>query len=288
MDAYIAFRALGVIAPRLPPSLGYAVAGWLADLGYRRNVKAIRGLRANLRHVMGASVSATQVDKAARLAHRALIQNYFDLFRLPALTRQQMRALVQVAGWEHIGAARAAGRGVVLCTAHLGNPEAGMQFVGATGLPLLGPAEHIHPERVYQYVTSLRTRHGLRLIPSDGPLLELFRALKRNQAVGLALDRDTTGSGVEVMLLSEPARVPDGYARIAAKMHVPLVAVFCYRLPDGRARLELGPTFAPDQAADREEAYRAALDFGVRELERAVTAHPEQWVLTTPLWIADG
>jgi lauroyl/myristoyl acyltransferase len=288
MDAYLVLRALGAIVPRVPTGLGHVVANWLADLGYWRNVKAVRGLRANLRHAMGASASAKQVDRAARQAHRALIQNYFDLFRLPALTNQQMRALVQVAGWECIEAARAAGRGVVLCSAHLGNPEAGMQFVGAVGLPLLGPAEHIRPEPVYQYITSLRTRHGLRLIPSDGPLLELFRALKRNHAVGLALDRDTTGSGVKVMLLGELARVPDGYAHIAARIRAPLVAVFCYRLPDGHARLELGPMFVADQAADREEAYRAALDFGVRALERAVAAHPDQWVLTTPLWIADG
>src|SRR5512136_1430107 len=172
MDAYLAFRALGAIAPRIPAGLGYTVAGWLADLGGWRNVKAVRGLRTNLRHAMGASASAQQVDQAVRQAHRALIQNYFDLFRLPALTDQQMRALVQVAGWEHVGAAQAAGRGIVLCTAHLGNPEAGMQFVGATGQPVWGPTEHIHPERVYQYITSLRTHHGLRLIPSDGPLLE--------------------------------------------------------------------------------------------------------------------
>jgi len=26
----------------------------------------------------------------------------------------------------------------------------------------------------------------------------------------------------------------------------------------------------------------------VRALEYAIAAHPDQWVLTTPLWIADG
>jgi lauroyl/myristoyl acyltransferase len=287
MDAYIAFRALGAVAPRIPPGLGYVVASGLADLGYRRNVKAVRGLRANIRRAMGASALPETVDRAVRQAYRALLQNYFDLFRLPALTIEQLRSLVHGVGWENIGAARALGRGMVLLSAHLGNPEAGLQIVGTTDLPAMAPAEHIRPERLYRYLTDLRTRHGLQLIPSDGLLRELFRALRQGGAVGLALDRDTTDSGVEVTLCGAPARVPDGYAHITAKMRVPLVPAFCFREPGGQARLEIDPAFVPDDTADREEAYCTALEFGVRALEGAITAHPEQWVLTTPLWIAD-
>jgi len=286
MDVYLLYRAFGAIAPHVPAKLGYTVTGWLADINFRRDVKAARGLRSNLRHAMGADASPEEIEGAVRRAYRALFQNYFDLFRLPALTLEQLRDLVQMVGWENIEAARAVGRGVVLLTAHTGNPEAGLQIVGTTDLPVVGPAEHIQPERSYQYITSLRTRHGLRLIPSDGPLFELFRTLKRGGAVGLALDRDTTNSGVQVMLCGERARVPDGYAHVAAKTRAPLVPAFCRRLPNGRTQLNIGPMFLADDTADREQVYRAALDWGVRELERVITAQPDQWVLTTPLWIS--
>ncbi len=295
MDAYVAFRAWGAIAPRIPARWGYAVAGQLADLLHARNIQAVRGLRDNIRHAMGPSAMGPsamgpsalpdEVEGATRRAYRALLQNYFDLFRLPGLSLEQLRSFVSIVGWENVKAARALGRGLVLLTAHLGNPEAGLQIVGTTDLPVMGPAEHVQPERLYRYLVSLRTRHGLRLIPSDGPLLELFRALRRNEAVGLALDRDTTNSGAQVMLCGAPARVPDGYAHIAAKLRVPLVPAFCYCLPGHRTQLDIGPMFLPDESADRDAIYRAALDFGVRELERAITTHPEQWVLTTPIWI---
>jgi len=289
MDAYLAFRALGAIAPRVSAKVGYAVIGWLSGFVYRRGTAAVRGLRDNIRHAMGALASPGEVDEAARRAYRALLWNYFDLVRLPTLTTEQLRSVVSFVGWENIEAARALGRGIVLLTAHVGSPEAGMQIVSTTDLPVMGPAEHVQPERLYRYLVDLRTRHGLRLVPSDGSLLELFRALRRNEAVGLALDRDTTNSGVQVTLCGAPARVPDGYAHIAAKLRVPLVPAFCYRLPDGRAQLNIEPMFVPDAqaSANREQAYRAALDFGVRTLERAVTTHPDQWVVTTPLWISD-
>ena len=284
-SSYYATRALGIIAPRVPMRLGYALIGWLADTAYRRGNATMHGLHENIRHAMGVSVPADEVDRVARRAFRVLLQNYFDLFRLPALQAQQLRALVSIDGWENITAARAMGRGLILLTAHVGNPEAGMQLISATDLPVIGPAEHVQPERLYRYLVALRTRHGLRLIPSDGPLLELFRALRRNEAVGLALDRDTTGSGVPVTLCGAPVRVPDGYAQLAAKLRLPLVPAFCYRLANGQARLEVGKAFLPDTSASRDEVHRAALDFGTCELERAITAHPDQWVLTTPLWI---
>jgi len=287
MDTYIAFRALGAIAPRIPVGWGYALASGLADLLYARNIRAVRGLRDNIRHAMGASASAAQVDEAARRAYRTLFLGYWDMFRLPTWTVEQLRAIVQIVGWETVEQVRALGHGVLLCSAHLGQFEAGLQIVATNGVPVLAPAEHIQPERLYRFLTDLRTRHGLRFIPSDGLMLEVFRALKRNEAVGLALDRDTTESGVDVTLCGKQAHVPDGYARIAAKTRTPLITGFCYRLPDGCARIEMQAAYLPDLTADREQVYRAALDFGVRELERAITTHPEQWVLTTPIWISD-
>jgi len=284
---FFVFRALGAIAPRTPVRWGYAIAGGLADLLYARNIQVVCGLRDNIRHAMGPSASAAQVDETARRAYHTLFLGYWDMFRLPMWTVEQLRTIVQIEGWETVKQVRALGRGVLLCSAHLGQFEAGLQIVATNGVPVLAPAEHVQPERLYRFLTDLRTRHGLRFIPSDGSMLEVFRALKRNEAVGLALDRDTTESGVDVTLCGKLAHVPDGYARIAAKTRVPLVTGFCYRLPDGRARIEMQAMHLPDPTADRNEVYRAALDFGVQELERAITTHPEQWVLTTPIWIEE-
>jgi lauroyl/myristoyl acyltransferase len=109
MDAYLAFRALGAIAPRLPARWGYAVAGWLADLAHARNIEAVRGLRDNIRHAMGASASAAQVDETVRRAYRILLLGYWDMFRLPVWTVEQLRAIVQIVGWETVEKARALG-----------------------------------------------------------------------------------------------------------------------------------------------------------------------------------
>ena len=287
MNTFLAFRVAGAIFPRVPRRLGYALTGWLANVLAWRDVEAARNLRDNIRHAMGPSAAPDHVRQAARRAYRGLLLNYLDMFRLSALTSDQLREAVQVVNWQVVESAQAQGRGVLLCSAHLGHVEAGLQMVALNGLPVTGLAEHIQPERLYQYLVALRTRHGVRFIPTDGPMLELFRALRRNEGVGTMLDRDTTGSGVHVELCGAPARVPDGYAHIAAKLRTPLVVGFCYRLPDGRAQIKLEASFVPDASARaaRDDIYRAALDFGVRQLERVITTQPDQWVLTTPIWI---
>jgi hypothetical protein len=40
----------------------------------------------------------------------------------------------------------------------------------------------------------------------------------------------------------------------------------------------------PPEGGRREEVYAQALEYGVQALARAITAHPDQWVLTTPIW----
>ncbi len=288
MDPYYVYRVLSAVAPRIPPARGRRLAGWLGGLVYARAGKALDGLRDNIQHALGIASPPEALDLAARRAYRILCQNYYDLFYLSSLSAERLQEAVEVDDWHVVEEASRLGRGVVLCSGHLGHPEAALQIAAAQGLPVLAPAEHLRPERLYQYACELRSRHGMRLVPSDGPLLELFRTLRRGEAVGLAIDRDTTGSGIEVPLCGKLAHLPDGYAQIAAKTGAVLVGGFCYWLPGGRVRTEMGPIFVPQTGrANRRAVYEAALDFGVRVLANAITAHPDQWVLTTPIWTAE-
>jgi KDO2-lipid IV(A) lauroyltransferase len=278
------FRLAAALGPRIPPGIGYGLAAWAGEVNYRLSKRVAGAVRDNVRHVLGDTASAVEIDQVARRIFRNLIKNYYDLFRLAAADTPHVLSLLDVAGEEHIQAAQALGRGMIAASAHYGNPELLMQAVAALRVPILAVAEHLKPERFYQHTVELRSRHGLRLIPADGRLVEVYRTVRRGEAVALALDRDTTGSGVQVHFLGAPARLPDGYARLVARTRAPLVIGFARRLPGERLRLDMEPPYVPPEEASREEVYAQALDFGVQALARAVTAHPDQWVLTTAIW----
>jgi len=215
---------------------------------------------------------------------RNLAYNFYDLFRVPRLTKKQIAELVGVEGWEHVEAARAAGRGIVIVAPHLGNLDIVMQIAAVLDLPLTIPAEHLQPERLFQYICSLRTGHGmLHLIPVDGSLMELFRALRRNEAVALAADRDVTASGREVNFFGTPARLPDSHVRLALRTGAALIAGFSCRQPGSHFLIRLFPV-PLERAGDREMRVDRGMKTLVAMLEEQIRADPGQWVLTVPLW----
>jgi KDO2-lipid IV(A) lauroyltransferase len=193
--------------------------------------------------------------------------------------------LMEVEGWEHVEAARAAGRGMVIAAPHFGTLEIALQIGAVRALPITIPTEHLQPERLFEYVCSLRTGHGmLRLVPVDGPLLQLYRALRRNEAVAIAVDRNVTAStGRAVEFFGAPARLPDSHIRLALRSGAALLAAFAYRRPGDRflvrfERVPLNPTGDLDTRVDQGMQVLVAL------LEDRIGADPGQWVLTVPPW----
>jgi len=214
-----------------------------------------------------------------------MAKNCYDLFRVPTLSMAEIARLVKVEGWEHVERALSKGRGLIIVTAHFGNTDIVAQALVLREIPVVAPAEHLKPEVLFQYICSLRTSKGLRLIPVDGMLLELFRALQRNEAVGLAADRDITESGIVVDFFGAPARLPDGSAQLSLRTGAPIIAGFSQRLlPDNTFVARFEPPLELKATGDRTRDVRAGVEKVVAIMERYIGEHPEQWVMSVPIW----
>jgi KDO2-lipid IV(A) lauroyltransferase len=213
-----------------------------------------------------------------------LLKNYYDLFRSPYLTPQETAQLIEVEGWEHIEASLDQGKGLVVASAHLGNIEIVVQIFALHRVPVTIPVERIQPPQLFNYMCQLRTSHGLRLVPIDGPLLELFRALRRGEVLGLAADRDVTGSGQVVEFFGSPARLPDGHVRLALRTGAALVCAFSERLPENRFVARILPPLELSRTGDREQDVATGMKQVVSVLERAIAQRPAQWYVTNAVW----
>ena len=274
---YGLFRGIGAAAQALPPRIAYALAARLADLGYPL-LPSATGLRDNLAHVLGTSPEDPAAHQAARKAFRLLWQNYVDLFQASRRPPSRWFPSIQIEGWKHLEEAQRMGRGIIAVSAHYGPLEWGLQFLGASGLPGLVVAEAVRPPAMFRYLCRLRGAHGLRLIPADGALREIFRTLQQGGIVALALDRDTTGSGRVYSFLGEAAWLPDGYAELAVRRGIPVLPAFARREGKG-VRLRIWPPLWP-AGTSREDLVARVLEIFAGVLREA----PDQWVLTTPIW----
>ncbi|MCB0195818.1 MAG: lysophospholipid acyltransferase family protein [Anaerolineae bacterium] len=277
-------RLAGAIVPKISPGLGYALCRWAGGVAYRFNRSTRSTIVLNLRRILGPQTSEGEIQRCARLTFNTLLYNYFDLFRLPRLDDDAVRQLVVVNGWDNVEAALAEGKGIVMTSAHLGNIEVVLYAMLLRGLAITIPVERIEPPEIFDYITALRTSKGLKLIPIDGPLIDLIRTLKKKGVAGLAGDRDITGTGQIIDFFGHSAHLPDGHIRLALRTGAPLIVGFSYRRPDQSYQATFLPPYHPPALGSEEERVAAGMKFIVAEMEKAIAQAPEQWTVTVPIW----
>lgn len=284
---YASYRFAGALAGPLPPRIGFGLArpvGWLL---YVLSPGLRRALTQNFSHVLGADADSEQVRTVVHQACANIIRGHYDLFRLSRLSIDEIQEMTHVEGRENLDRALALGKGVILISAHFGNVDVLAQLPGAYGIPFSAPTEHIWPESLFQYTLRLRSSHGLRLFPADGPLMELFRALKRGEVVGLPCDRGIADNSRMVSFFGSPALLPDGPVRVALRTGATLVPAFGLRLPDNSFLAQVDPPLELPQTGDREADIATGVDMVVKVLERHISQHPEQWLVAASVWSND-
>jgi lauroyl/myristoyl acyltransferase len=268
----------------LPPRIGYAMA-WLASwLLYAFSPKTRRNVTHNMSHVLGLDASDERVRATVRQVCLNIAKGHYELFRLSRLSIDEIQAITRLEGKEHMEQALSRGKGVVAVGAHFGNVDILLQLPVVYNVPFVAPTEHIQPERLFQYALSLRQRHGVRLLPADGPLMEVFRALKRGGIIGLACDRDIADNRRQVNFFGSPAWLPDGPVRVALRTGAPLVPAFGLRLPDNSFLMRIEPALELPQTGDYEADVAAGMEMMLEVVERHISQRPEQWLVITPVW----
>lgn len=234
--------------------------------------------------MLGPEASQEQLEATVHRACVNIMKGHYDLFRLARLSLDEIVAITQVEGREHMDEALAQGKGGILISAHFGNVDVLAQIPRAFGLPISGAVEHVQPERLFQYTLRLRTRHGVRMIPSDGPMMELRRALKRGELIGLPSDRSIADNTREVDFFGSPAQLPAGPVRLALRTGAPLIPGFGLRLPDNTFLARIEPALELPRTGDREGDIMAGMEMVADVLERIISQQPDQWLVAAPVW----
>ncbi|AGB23033.1 Lauroyl/myristoyl acyltransferase [Mycobacterium sp. JS623] len=285
--------------------------GQLSDLGYAAGWRVVRAmpefmarnvfdagahyaargggpaqLRKNLARVIG--VSPDRVPDGLIRASLASYARYWrEAFRLPSMDLEKQGQLLDrhFGGQERIAAALDAGRGVILALPHSGNWDmAGVWFVWKHGT-FTTVNERLKPESLYNRFIAYRESLGFEMLPLTGgerpPFEVLAERLRANRPVCLMADRDLSRNGIQVDFFGEPTRMPAGSAKLAIETGADLLAVHCWYTADGWE-------FSTSPPLDTTSG-----DVGVitqmlaDRFARNIAAHPADWHMMQPQWIAD-
>jgi lauroyl/myristoyl acyltransferase len=270
LASFGAEHAPRVIVRYSPPAWAFFFALALPDARAR--------VRANLRRIVG-----------QRPRHRELVDvfrtfSHFASCLTEALAMGGSRAApieCDVEGAEFLERALAAGRGVILVTAHTGGWETvGPILKRRFGLDIMVAMEREADARARDIQDRARTRSGIKVVHiGNEPLsvLPLFSHLRKGGALGLQIDRVPPAMrALSVRLFGAPAVVPSGPFHLARATGAPIVPVFMRRLGFFRYSVRLCPVIEVTRTATDLDLGGAAQQ-ATTEMERFIAAHPTDW-----------
>jgi KDO2-lipid IV(A) lauroyltransferase len=242
-------------------------------------------LRKNLARVIG--VEPAQVpDKLIRASLASYARYWREAFRLPSMDHVELGKQLTVENIETVWAAMEAnGRGAILALPHSGNWDMAGVWMAQNHGRFATVAERLKPESLYKRFLDYRESLGFYVVPSSGgerPAYDVIRDwLNDNGVVCLMADRDLSRKGVEVDFFGEPTRLPAGPAKLAVETGAALFPVHCWYEDDGwgcRIYPELDTSSGDITAITQALADRFADN---------IAAHPADWHMMQPQWIAD-
>ena len=268
---------------------GHEIADQVANAFMELRPKYLEAILGNTAQVLGLRPSHPDVDRTAREMVRQHARAWVDFFWYGQ--RPVEEALAQFAsleGLEHLDAAMAEGRGVILLTAHAGNYELGGLLLRARNLKVHTVYKPDRFEAVERLREQLRARGGVVGIPVDGvgfSTLPLVKFLREGRLVGMQGDRDFSLNGVPMPFFGRVVPFPRGPWELAAMTGAPIETSFFHTDEARRFHARFGaPLHVQGGRSERMGAIEAGMRSYVADLEALVRRHPSQWYCFYPFW----
>lgn len=276
--------------PRLPRFLHPPIALVTALIFFLMLKKERRAVAGNLRRVSGKSGLGLQWKVYW------VFYSFCDLMvsycYVPQATHSELLGMLvdPERGAAKVEQCLAAGNGLIVWTAHLGNWEFASRLLEMHGRPV-NVARVVEDNPAETTLRNLMASERLKIVDLRGgaeATIELLQALRRNEIVAMQGDRIYQRHSGDVPFFSQPAAFPLGPFLLSQVSGAPVLPGFVIREGWLRYRACMGDPIAPVPPGEGDAGLRGALGEAVRFLEKTSTAHYDQWMNFFDFWPANS
>jgi lauroyl/myristoyl acyltransferase len=284
-DSVTIFKLGMQFAPKLPFRVGNFICDLIGVIGYYLVKSKRKAVLCNLSHVLPDKTLAER-RKVARGIFKNNIRNYYDIFRVHSLTTEKITEQVKVYGLEDWYVKEQLNRGIICYSAHTGSFSFVLNASSYYRLKFNMVVEPIKPPELFDLIRKQRENFpDARIIAVGSPeVRNIFRALKRNEIVCIAIDRDVIGTGKPIKFFDKETNLPFGAAELAIKTGALVFSVHSFRRPDGISEARFSPVYDPVRTGDTQADIQNLMEYMVRHIEEIIRAHPQDWVMLSPVW----
>jgi lauroyl/myristoyl acyltransferase len=283
-----------VIMPRLPRLLHPPVAALTALIFFLMLKRERRAVTGNLRRVSGKRGLALQWKVYW------VFYSFCDLMVsycfVPQATHSQLLGMLvdSESGVTKIDQCLAAGNGLIVWTAHVGNWEFASRLLSMYGPVNVARVVEDKPAEIM--LRNLMTSERLKTVDLKGGVpatIELLQALRRNEIVAIQGDRVYQRHTFAVQFFSQPTSFPLGPFLLSQVSGAPVLPVFVIRQGWLRYQVLMGDPIravpSPVTCRDEDAGLHEAMCQAVRFLEKTLTTHYDQWMNYFDFWpVASG
>jgi KDO2-lipid IV(A) lauroyltransferase len=284
---YSAAKSVLVTLGRLPAPAAYAAGRAMGKLAYI--------LAGDLRRTGAINLRLAFPEKTDEERAQLLRETFDSLGRLLGLfsqmssrSREELKQLIEVRGWENVEAARAAhGERLILYTGHLGAWELTSFGFSLLHYPFTFLVRRLDNPRIEEFVDQVRRKFGNETIDKLSAARSMLKILRSGEtSLGLLLDLNTLhDEAIFVDFMGVPAATTFAVAKLAVRTKTPLVPVFApWSEEKGKYLLIVEPPIPVETTGDEEEDVRQLTIKFTQRIENQIRRYPGQWLWVHKRW----
>jgi len=287
---YAAARVFAGVVSILPMPVAYFLADRVGDAVHlvdrRHRIIARANLRERFRDADGRAPTEREVRRIARDSFRHLAKCAVEMLVLPReAKRRGLAQIAHVTGRERLASALAAGKGVILATAHMGNWEVMGAMCEDFGVPFTTVYRPLDNPLLDAWIRGKRGAVGQTMIPKHGATRPLLKALRAGGMIVLLVDQDPRSHGVFAPFFGVLSSTIPTPAELALRTGAVILTGASVRVGPGfRYVGEFEPPVDVRDTGDHDaDVLRVTTEINAR-IEGVIRRAPEQWLWSHRRW----
>jgi len=276
-------------ALRIPPLWACATAASaLGAAAAALDGKHRRIMMRQMRLAFGPEMGDAELKRLSRACYRHEVLTLMEIARLPKTANARwIKSHIDLTDKAHGQKLKDAGeQGVLVITGHIGNWELLAHAAALAEFPVTALARPLKNPYLNSELERLRTLTGNRIRHKNNSISEIRRILDAGEWACFIYDQNGGPKDAFIPFFGVPAATWRSASFLQWKCAAPIIVATLSRedWKGARHKLNVHCTLMPQQGETRQETEERVLS-GINDaFERAIRAHPEQWIWQHRRW----
>jgi lauroyl/myristoyl acyltransferase len=275
-------RWLAVILPRLPRRVCHILATGSGAAAAFIHLPGRQVALSNLEAAFGAELTVRRRKQLVRESYQHFARAMADLFWSPRLTAENLEAIFDLEDLEQLKRDRGTDRATIFACLHYAGFEWIALALGRSGFDCTVVTQGFKNPLLNGPFNRMREVSGHQTIRRHGAILRLYKALRNERSVTLAVDLTVSAKlpSVPITCFGMQTCVTFAHAWLHKRTGAPIIPAHCEPLPGGRYRLVLHPALEIAPGATHQQIAQACWD----RFEPIVRGNPAPWLWMYKHW----